>query len=75
MRVTLKFGKLFGTDIELESQGYTVQKYGIVSAIICLLSNYYLHIYRLFFLVFHQYFQHGHFIPILIVGVEKRGAY
>ena len=41
MRVTLKFGKLFGTDIELES--YMVQKYGIVSAI-CLLSNYYLHI-------------------------------
>ena len=44
MRVTLRFGKLFGTDIELESQGYTVQNYGIVSAI-CLLSNYYLHIY------------------------------
>ena len=31
MRVTLKFEKLFGTDIELESQGYMVQKYGIVS--------------------------------------------
>ena len=43
MRVTLKFEKLFGTDIELESQGCMVQKYGIVSAI-CLLSNYYLHI-------------------------------
>ena len=44
MRVTLKFEKLFGTDIELESQGYMVQKYGIVSAILySLLSNYYLH--------------------------------
>ena len=43
MRVTLKFEKLFGTDIELESQGYMVQKYRIVSDI-CLLSNYYLHI-------------------------------
>ena len=43
MRVTLKFEKVFGTDIELESQGYMVQKYGIVSAI-CVLSNYYLHI-------------------------------
>ena len=42
MRVTLKFEKLFGTGIELESQGYMVQKYGIVS-VICLLSNYYLH--------------------------------
>ena len=46
MRVTLRFGKLFGTDIELGSWGYTVQKYGIVSAIlVCLLSNNYLHIY------------------------------
>ena len=44
MRVTLEFEKLFGTDIELESQGCVVQKYGIVSAI-CLLSNYYLHTY------------------------------
>ena len=43
MRVTLKFKKLFMTGIELESQGYMVQKYGIVSGI-CLLSNYYLHI-------------------------------
>ena len=43
MRVTLKFEKLFGTDIGLESQGCMVQKYGIVS-VICLLSNYYLHI-------------------------------
>ena len=43
MRVTLKFEKVFGTDIELESQGYMAQKYGIVSAI-CVLSNYYLHI-------------------------------
>ena len=43
MRVTLKFEKLFGTDIELEPQGCMVQKYEIVSAI-CLLSNYYLHI-------------------------------
>ena len=42
MRVALKFEKLVGTDIELESQGYMAQKYGIVSAI-CLLSNYYLH--------------------------------
>ena len=42
MRITLKFEKLFGTDIKLESQGYMVQKYGIVSAI-CLLSNYYIH--------------------------------
>ena len=40
MRVALKFEKLVGTDIELESQGYMAQKYGIVSAI-CLLSNYY----------------------------------
>ena len=43
MRVTLKFEKLFGTDIELQSQGYMVQKYGIVSAI-CLLSDYHLDI-------------------------------
>ena len=47
MRVALKFAKLFGTrkitqliisrcgDVELESQGYMVQKYGIVS-VICL---------------------------------------
>ena len=47
MRVTLRFGKLFGTDIELESQGYTVQNYGIVSAI-CLLSNYYLHTWYIY---------------------------
>ena len=43
MRVTLKFEEVFGTDIELESQGYMAQKYGIVNAI-CPLSNYYLHI-------------------------------
>ena len=45
MRVTLKFAKLFRArcgDVELESQGYMVQKYGIVSAI--LLSNNYVHI-------------------------------
>ena len=46
MRVTLKFAKLSGTrkttkltrsrcdDVELESQGYMVEKYGIVSALL-----------------------------------------
>ena len=38
MRVSLKFEKLSGTDIELESQGCMVRKYGIVSDICLLLS-------------------------------------
>ena len=45
MRVTLKFEKLFVTDIELESQGYMVQKHGIVKVpYVYLLGNNYLHI-------------------------------
>ena len=52
MRVTLKFAKLFGTrritqltrsrcgDIELQSQGYMVQKYGIVSVVVVIDSHF-----------------------------------